>query len=242
MPPPQRVKPARKSARCRVGDGSPLPHPPHPQPVGSGPRPHASRTGGWVWESAQPRTPHTQAEGAPPGAPSLPPPQHAKPAPKSARSGVGDESWRPHPQHQQPVGSGPQPHAPSTGCWAWESAQPRMPHTRARGAVPGALLPFPKRAKSARKSARCGICVAFPRPQPPHPRPLGSGRQLHAPGTGRQASESARPRTPHMQARGAPPGRPRAAPTARTVTWQERALWDWWWVSRPTARAPTASG
>ena len=34
VPPPQRAKPARKSARCGVGDGSPCRHPPHPQPVG----------------------------------------------------------------------------------------------------------------------------------------------------------------------------------------------------------------
>ena len=36
MPPPQRAKPAGKSARCGVGDGSPRPHPPHPQQVGMG--------------------------------------------------------------------------------------------------------------------------------------------------------------------------------------------------------------
>ena len=38
---PHAAPTARKSARCRVGDGSPRPHPPHPQPVGSGPRPQA---------------------------------------------------------------------------------------------------------------------------------------------------------------------------------------------------------
>ena len=43
VPPPQRAKPARKSARCGVGDGSPRPYSPHPQPVGSGPRPHARK-------------------------------------------------------------------------------------------------------------------------------------------------------------------------------------------------------
>ena len=43
MPPPQRAKPARKSTRCGVGDGSPHLQPPHPQPVGSGPRPHARK-------------------------------------------------------------------------------------------------------------------------------------------------------------------------------------------------------
>ena len=39
--------------------------------------------------------------------------------------------------------------------------------------------------------------------------------------------ESARPRTPHTQARGAPPGHLHAAPTARKATSQERALWGW---------------
>ena len=39
--------------------------------------------------------------------------------------------------------------------------------------------------------------------------------------------EIARPRTPHTKARGAPPGRPRDAPTARKASSQERALWGW---------------
>ena len=39
--------------------------------------------------------------------------------------------------------------------------------------------------------------------------------------------ESARPRTPHTQARGTPPGHPHAAPTARKASSQERALWGW---------------
>ena len=43
VPPPQRAKPARKSARRGVGNGSPGPHSPHPQPVGSGPRSHARK-------------------------------------------------------------------------------------------------------------------------------------------------------------------------------------------------------
>ena len=42
--------------------------------------------------------------------------------------------------------------------------------------------------------------------------------------TGREW-ESARPRTPHTQARGALPGRPRAAPPERQASSQERALW-----------------
>ena len=45
----------------------------HPQPVGSGPRQPAQRAGSRGWESARPRTPHTQAGGAPPRAPSCRP-------------------------------------------------------------------------------------------------------------------------------------------------------------------------
>ena len=71
--PRQRAKPVRKSACCGVDDGSPRPHSPHPQPVGSGPRPHAARTGGRAWERYITRTPHTQARGVPPRAPSARP-------------------------------------------------------------------------------------------------------------------------------------------------------------------------
>ena len=66
--------------------------PPHPQPVGSGPRQPAQRASSLGWESARPRTPHTQARGAPPGLPHA-----AATALKSARCGVGDGSPRPHP-------------------------------------------------------------------------------------------------------------------------------------------------
>ena len=39
--------------------------------------------------------------------------------------------------------------------------------------------------------------------------------------------ESARPRMPHTQARGPPPGHPHAAPTACKASWQECVLWGW---------------
>ena len=39
--------------------------------------------------------------------------------------------------------------------------------------------------------------------------------------------ESARPPTPHTQARGAPSGHPHAAPTAHKASSGERALWGW---------------
>ena len=111
-------------------------HPLHPQPVGSGPWPHAPRTGGWARESAQLRKPYTQARDAPlPGGPRAAP-QRAKGATKSARCGIGCRSPHQLPPEPQPVGSGPQPHAPRTDGRARESAQPRTPHTQARDAFP----------------------------------------------------------------------------------------------------------
>ena len=62
---------------------------------------------------------------------------------------------------------------------------------------------------------------------PPHPQPLGSGPRQPAQRAGSRGWESAPPRTPHTQAGGAPPGRPRAAPTARKASSQERAPWGW---------------
>ena len=53
-------------------------------------------------------------------------------------------------------------------------------------------------------------------------RVVGPGRTPE--GTRGRGWESARPRKPHTQARGAPPGHPHAAPTARKARSQERAL------------------
>ena len=73
VPPPQRAKPARKSRAVGLVTGHHARNPPHAQPVGSGPRPQPERTSGRGLESARPRTPHTQARGAPPWAPSCRP-------------------------------------------------------------------------------------------------------------------------------------------------------------------------
>ena len=92
-----------QSARCGVGGGSPCPHPPHPQPVGSGPWPHAQKHE-WsgVGERPTPGAPHP-GKRRPPLAPSShpysAPSQRARPARKSARGGVGDGSPRPQPPH-----------------------------------------------------------------------------------------------------------------------------------------------
>ena len=54
--------------------------------------------------------------------------------------------------------------------------------------------------------------------------------------------ESARPRTRHTQAGGAPPWHPHAAPTAPKAGSQERALWGCWRVPTPAPPAPTVTG
>ena len=104
---------------------------------------------------------------------------------------------------------------------------PRCLTRRQEVPSPGALVPPPQRAKSARKSARCGVGDGSLRPHHPHQQPVGSGPQPHAPRTGGPAWEIAQLRTPHTQAGGAPSGLPRAAPTARKASSQERALWGW---------------
>ena len=144
MPPPQRAKPARKSARCGVADGSPCTHPPHPQPVGSGPRPHArtdERSG--VGERPSPDAPHP-GKGRPPRAPSC--------RPHSAQSQLatvglvtGPHARTPRTHSQWVVGPGRTPER--TSGRGWESARSRTPHTQAEGPLPG----HPHAAPTARK-------------------------------------------------------------------------------------------
>ena len=54
---------------------------------------------------------------------------------------------------------------------------------------------------------------------------VGPGRTPE--GTSGRGWESAQPQTPDPHARGAPPGHPHAAPTARKGSSQERVLWGW---------------
>ena len=184
--------------------------PPYPQPVCSGPRQPAQRAGRRGSESAQPRTPHTQARGAPPGHP------HAAPtARKSARCGVGDGSPRLHPPntHSQWVvvpGSPPRGGADGGG----RAPDPGRPTARQEAPPPGTLMPPPQHAE-----ARAVGLVTGPHARnPPHPQPVGSGPRQPAKRAGSRGWKSARPRTSHTQARGAPPGQPHAAPTARKAS------------------------
>ena len=230
MPPPQRAKPARKSARCGVGEGSPRPEPLHPQPVGSGPRPHASKTSGRGWESARLRAPDTHARGAPPGA-LVPPPQRAKPARKSARCGVVEGSPRPEPLHPQPVGSGPQPHAPKDGrSGVRERPTPDAPHP-GKGRPQRAPSYRPHNALSQLARARTVGLVTGPHARTsPHPHPLGSGPRPHAPKDGRSGvGEHPTADAPH-------PGK-RRPPRGALVPPQQRAK-----PARKSARCGVGDG
>ena len=184
--------------------------------VGPGPTPE--RTSGQGWESAGPRTPHTQARGAPPGN-LMPPPQRAKPARKSAPCGVGDGSPRPHPPHPQPVGSGPRPQARKDE-WSGtgERPTPDAPHP-GKGRPPRAPSCRPHSAQSQLARARAVGLVTGPHAHIPRTHSwwvVGPGRTPER--TRGRGWESARPRTPHTQARGAPPGHPHAAPTVRKAS------------------------
>ena len=165
MAPPQRAKPARKSARCGVGDGSPRPHPPHPQPVGSAPQPHPPKDGrSGMGERSTPDAPHT-GKRRPPWAPWCCPHSAQSQLARARTVGLvtGPHAHYPCTHSQWVVGPGRT--LQRTGGRGWESACPWTPHTQARIAPPpGALVPPPQRAEPAGMSARCGVDDGSPRP------------------------------------------------------------------------------
>ena len=222
--PPKRAKPARKSARCGVGDRCAHPHPPHPHPMGSGPWKHAPKDGRSGLGERQ--IPDAQVGGAPPLGILKPPPQGAKPARKSARGGVGDGSPRPHPPHPQPVASGPRPHARKDE-WSTvgERPTPEAPHP-GRRRPPRAPSCHPHSAQGQLAGARAVGLVMGPHACTPRTHSqwvVGPGCTPER--TSRRGWEGARPRTPHTQEEAAPPRHPRAAPTARKASSQECSRW-----------------
>ena len=149
-PPPKRGTPARRSVRCGVGDGFSRRHPLCPQTTVSAPRPPAPRTGSSGRRVPYPGRPSggTTRPPTPPGA-FMPLPQHAKPARKSVRCGVGDGYPRQKPQRPRQTGGGLRLPAPRTGSWGIDSAQPQMPLMGARGAPPGRPCTAPPARKAS---------------------------------------------------------------------------------------------
>ena len=175
-------------------------------------------------ERPTPDAPNRQ-EAPPPGT-LMPPPQCARPARQSAGCGDGDGSPRPHPPHPQPVGSGPRPHARKDE-WSGvrERPTPDAPHPDKRR-PPRAPSCHPHSAQRQLARARAVGLVTGPHARNPRTHSdwvLGPSWKPER--TSGRGSESAPPLTPHTKARGAPPGHPHAAPTARKAGSQERALW-----------------
>ena len=170
MPPAQCAKPARKSARCGVNDGSPCPHPPHLQPVGSGPRSHA-RTDEWsgVGECPTPDAPHPGRR-RPPRAPSCR--LHSAQGRLARVRAVGLVTG-PHPPLPKPVGSGPRPHARmDERSGVGERPSPDAPHP-GKGGPPRAPSCRPHSAQSQVAEARAGGLVTGPRACTPAPTASG---------------------------------------------------------------------
>ena len=158
--------------------------------VGPGRTPE--RTRGRRWESARPRTPHTQARGAPRGHPHAAPTAH-----RSARCRAGDGSPSPHPPHPQPVGSGPGPHARTDErSGVGERPSPDAPHPGKRRpprAPSGRPHSTQERALWARTDRNRDTRVAEPRLPAPEDGPPGKGQRLT-------------PNAPHKGGRPPPPG------------------------------------
>ena len=149
MPPLQRAKPARKSARCGVGDRSPHPEPPHPQPVGSGPRPHArtdKRSGVGEHQTADASD---RGKRRPPWAFSCRPPSAQMQLARARAVGLvtGPRARTRRTHSRWVVGPGRTPE--QRRGQGLESTGPRMPHTQARGAPPR----HPHAAPTARKAS-----------------------------------------------------------------------------------------
>ena len=228
VPPPQRAKPARKSARCGVGDGSPRPHPPAPTASGYwAPAAHPEGGQSGVGERPTPDAPQP-GKRRPPRAPSCRPHSAQSQLARARAVGLGTGPHAHTPPHPQPVGSVPLQSAQRAGSRRWESGPPRRPHNQCRRCSSWAPSCRPHSAQSQLARARAVGLVTGPHARtPPQPQLVGSGPRQPAQRAGSRGWESARPRTPHSKARGAHPGRPRAVPTARKASSQERALWGW---------------
>ena len=157
-PPPQRTTPARKSARCGTGAGSPRPHGPHPghrgrgtlaarsreRTAGGGTAPDTRRPSQW-WKAPPPGTPfrHLHSEQRRPArahavGPVLGP--HART--DRTRDTRDTEPWPPAPEDGRP-GEG-------------QRLTPGAPHNGGKQLPGDALPPPPRRATPACMGARCG--------------------------------------------------------------------------------------
>ena len=197
--------------------GPPRPHiaPTTVGTVGSGPRPHAQKDEkSGMGERLTPDAPHPGERHPPPRAPSCRP--HSAQVQLARVRAVGwvtsPHTRTPRTHSQSVVGPGCTPER--TSDRGWECARPRTPHTQARGAPQTHCHAPPNSSKARAVGLVTGAYARTPRTHSQWV--VGPGRTPER--TRGWGWESARPRTPHTQARGAPPGYPHAAPTDRKAS------------------------
>ena len=136
-------------------------------------------------------------------------------------------AWEKVPRTARP----PRPHTAPTASGKRAQAARRKDERSGAGERPTPDAPHPSRPNSAQSQlarARAVELVTGPSARTPRTHSqcvVGPGRTPER--TSGRGWQSARPRTPHTQARGTPPEEPHAAPTARKASSQERALWSW---------------
>ena len=181
VPPLQRATPARKSAPCGVGDGSPHPHPPRNRSqwvVGpnSPPRGRAAGGGG----APDPRRPSQQRTAPPPGTP-FRQPHSAQRRPTRARA-VGPVLG-PHTRTDrtrdkrvaEPRLPAPEAGRPGEG----QRLTPDAPHNGG-SPTPRGQPPTSPTARSPHRACRPGGQCWAPKPTHPRPQHLGGGPQQPA--------------------------------------------------------------
>ena len=149
------------------------------------------------------------------------PPRHGR----RCQGQPGPHASTPHPR---PVKSRPRPHARvKERSGVRERPSPDAPHPGKRR-PPRAPSWRPRSAQSHLARACAVGLVTGPQARIPRTHSqwiMGPGRTPER-RSGR-GWERARPRIPHTQAGGDPPGHPHAAPAARKASSQKRTLWGW---------------
>ena len=165
-PPPQRITPACKGARCGAAAGFRSRHQPHPgQTDGGTPaaRPRGRAVGGGTAPDIRRTSQRWQAT----------PPRGRPPTTPAARS--PHRAWKPRGQCWVPTPARPRPRHEVDGPEGGQSGEGKRLTSDAsqkwrKSAPPGDTPPpAPQRATLARKGARCGAGAGSPRPHQPHP-------------------------------------------------------------------------
>ena len=151
-PPPQRVTPARKGARCGAGAGFPGLHRPHPGHTGRG-APAARSRGRAAGGGTAPdtRRPSQRWQATPPGDNPQAPPRHAAPR---GHAGQGDSVGPPHPHTRAHSTWVADPNSPPSGRAVGGRTAPDLRRPSQWGKAPPPGTPFRHPHSEQRRPAR----------------------------------------------------------------------------------------